>query len=390
MPKKPVAAKKKGTVAGAAAAGGGSRSGPVSGSSKDALATATAATGPARSAEGEDGSEIGPQVSVPEQQRLLNHFAAAFDGVLADDDFAQLLREIKAALFERDFARAFGREDYLDAYAARWSPTRALGYAGVFRTHIPPHVKPAAGGGDDGQTGGVKMVCIGGCAAEHVAFASYLHSQTDDSSDSPSSNTGKGALTLLDSAPWASVATKMQNTLTSPLPLSKYASAAAKASNTPLIPTPEHLRLQTLQNDALELTESQWAPIFAPENPTDTVIVTLLFTLNELYTNGGIIKTTKFLKALEASLPDQALLLVVDSPGSYSEAAVGKEKKKYPMQWLLHHTLTDPASTAQQWTRLESHDSIWFRLSDQLSYPIQLENMRYQLHLYRIDKAPSN
>ncbi|OAQ97115.1 hypothetical protein LLEC1_03784, partial [Akanthomyces lecanii] len=234
----------------------------------------------------------------------------------------------------------------------------------------------------------IRMVSVGGCAAEHVAFAHHLQ----NSQTSSQNHSTKGELVLLDSAPWASIAATVQDTLTTPLPLSQYASSSAKAANLPLLQTAEQqLHLQVLQEDALQLTEAQWVDIFTPEAAADTaVVVTLLFTLNELYTNGGISKTTKFLKTLEAALPDQALLLVVDSPGSYSEAALGKEKKRYPMQWLLHHTLTDPASTVQRWTRLESHDSIWFRLADQLTYPISLENMRYQLHLYKRDKSPQS
>lgn len=124
---------------------------------------------------------------------------------------------------------------------------------------------------------------------------------------------------------------------------------------------------------------------------SEPLTVTLMFTLNELYTNGGIGKTTKFLKLLSEMLPDRSLLLVVDSPGSYSEAAVGKEKKRYPMQWLLDHTLMDvrAASKDYEWEKLESHDSIWFRLPEELSYPIQLENMRYQMHLYQRKSTPT-
>ncbi|KAM3448452.1 hypothetical protein MY3296_007807 [Beauveria thailandica] len=339
-----------------------------------------------------------PPLSIPQQQRLLDHFAAAFAAALSDANLAQQLQTIKQALYRRDFAAAFGREDHLAAYAARWSPTRALCYAAIFQHHLAPHLgsgtssssssSPSQSSSSAATT--TMMICVGGCAAEHVAFASYLARHQH-----PVEVRG-GSLTLLDSAPWAAVASTMQATLTTPLPVSKHASAsaAAAAANAPrpLLPTPAHLRLRVLQQDALELTERQWADIMTVDNDKDTaaaaVVVTLLFTLNELYTSGGVGKTTRFLGALEAALPDGALLLVVDSPGSYSEAAVGKDRKKYPMQWLLHHTLTGRAgATARQWTRLESHDSLWFRLSDQLTYPIQLENMRYQLHLYRIDRT---
>ena len=39
--------------------------------------------------------------------------------------------------------------------------------------------------------------------------------------------------------------------------------------------------------------------------------------------------------------------------------------------------------TPMIWEKLESADSVWFRLAEGLRYPIQLENMRYQMHLYR-------
>ena len=38
---------------------------------------------------------------------------------------------------------------------------------------------------------------------------------------------------------------------------------------------------------------------------------------------------------------------------------------------------------AVTWEKLESADSVWFRLAEGLRYPIPLENMRYQMHLYR-------
>jgi 25S rRNA (uracil2843-N3)-methyltransferase len=216
------------------------------------------------------------------------------------------------------------------------------------------------------------MISIGGCAAEHVAFASVLHSASIT-----------GSLTLIDSGPWSNIANMLQTHLTTPPPLSKYASAAAKASNAALI-QPHQLSLSFQHLDILEHTDdNKLAQLIAPSQQ-QPVLLTLFFTLNELYTSGGIGKTTKFLTSLERILPQSSLLLVVDSPGSYSEAAVGKEKKRYPMHWLLDHTLRDPKKEVSSWERLETQDSVWFRLSKDLSYPMQLEDMRYQLHLYRL------
>jgi 25S rRNA (uracil2843-N3)-methyltransferase len=118
----------------------------------------------------------------------------------------------------------------------------------------------------------------------------------------------------------------------------------------------------------------------------------MMFTLNELFTSGGIGKTTRLLLDLTSSVPIGSLLLVVDSPGSYSETTLGKEAKRYPMQWLLDRimlgTQKDPVG-GRKWKKLESEDSVWCRLSEKLEYPIRLENMRYQLHLYKAEDATS-
>jgi 25S rRNA (uracil2843-N3)-methyltransferase len=337
------------------------------------------------------------QLDTKHQQHLLTIFSEAFATALASETFPALLQEIKQALFHRDFAAAFGREDYLEAYAARWAPTRALGYAAVLKalegylaevvpgedaTLVQEAEEITGEVGDDGvrvEVGvavpilrkQIKMISIGGCASEQVAFASYL-SQTSLS----------GQLTLVDSAPWSHVTSLIQEHITTPPQLSRYTSAALKASSRALVESSQ-LSLSFIQQDVLQLEKEKLAELLG----TQPLVVTILFTLNELYTNGGIGKTTKFLANLGQALPGRSLLLVLDSPGSYSEAAVGKEKKRYPMQWLLDHTLIGTDGSGYRWEKLESHDSIWFRLPEGLSYPMQLENMRYQMHLYRIEKA---
>ena len=338
------------------------------------------------------------------QQRLLNIFSDAFNPVLSSEEFPDLLQEIKQALYNRDFATAFGREAYLEAYAARWSPTRTLCYATVFlgirqfleELKSSGHEK-IAGNPDETQSEGwqnlasttkvdasssatsqdssnhkiLKVLSIGGCVAEQLALASYLH---DTSS--------QAALTLLDSAPWSAITSRLQTHITTPPQLSKYASASAKAANEALL-EPSQLSVRFVRRDVLELEGPELADLAGRE----PLVVTLMFTLNELYTNGGVGKTTRFLKRLEAILPSGSLLLVVDSPGSYSEAEIGREKKRYPMQWLLDHTLFEKGAPSMKWERLERQDSVWFRLPEDLSYPIQLENMRYQMHLYRREEV---
>lgn len=350
--------------------------------------TPTSATKPSKPA-GAASGQVAAQ-DIRDQQRLLDVFADTFGVLLTSQRFPAVLQEIKQALFKREFAAAFATETCLDAYAARWSPTRALCYAEVLRTvgdHIQQMLEshhepqPAVGSLDYEEkdvlergaihhSKALAMLSIGGCAAEHVAFASFIRDTA-----------ARGTLTLLDAAPWSDVTWRLQKNLTSPPALSKYASPAARASNQPLV-LDSQLSTIFCRGDVLSLTRDRLAVLVGAE----PLLVTLLFTLNELYTEGGLGKTTTFLRSIGAVLASRSLLLVVDSPGSYSETAVGKEKKRYPMQWLLDHTLLDAETRDYRWEKLESHDSVWFRLPEALRYPIQLENMRYQMHLYRIHK----
>lgn len=429
------------------------------------------------------------------QQVLLDIFSSAFRDVLGAEDFGSRLQELKTALFNRDFEGAFSDEAALDVYAARWSPTRALCYARVLRElsryleDLVGYEAPTRTDGsrrcdgeknndsDDGDEDGaavdprlgqegapktttttttsngetqqkgeeeqkrrpsLRVLAIGGAAAEIVAFADCLSSSFSSSSPSippPPTPTTTAEITLLDIGPWASVIQKLHRSLTTPpAPASRYVNPSTQASalkQGPLI-TPSTFHTTFLQRDILSLSLDDLAGLIsrreASTDDTGTkppMLITLLFTLNELYTAGGLKRTTALLRSFSALASPGTLLLVVDSPGSYAEAAVGKEARRYPMQWLLDHTLVPPQPSRQKqkktqdstgdkdrggasvevgnslsveeeegeeetgvkWERLESHDSIWLRVAEGLRYPIPLENMRYQMHLYRAYSA---
>ncbi|CEJ92577.1 hypothetical protein VHEMI08221 [[Torrubiella] hemipterigena] len=307
-----------------------------------------------------------PPQTVPlaHQQILLDIFNTTFSSILSSDTFDATLQEIKQALFNRDFAQAFSKEEYLDVYAARWSPGRALGYANIF-DGLRDSIDATA------TDGTLRMVSLGGCGAEQVAFASYV---------ARSKKASKGELVLVDSAPWSSASQKIHEAITAPLPLSKYASAAKKAANTALL-SPSDFQTTFKQANVLDLTRQQWADILGP-NP---VVVTIMFTLNELYTAGGIGKTTKFIINLGGALPKNSVLVMVDSPGDYSETTVGKESRKYPISWLLQHSL-EQMETQEKIVlhSITGSGSVWFRLNETLDYRIPLENMRYQMQAFRV------
>jgi 25S rRNA (uracil2843-N3)-methyltransferase len=359
------------------------------------------------------------------QQEILNIYKHTFSGLTEGgiEPLKLLLQGVKQALYERDFERAFGRQDYLEAYAFRWSPSRALCYLSIlvdlqdhlsesflFRSITHNKHSSTDSTSKDKVTLSIfspasHVVSLGGGAAEVVAFGGLLRylmqnsmkavQDTEESSvagvieamtisDNPPST--KIGILLLDTAAWGDVIYKLSSTLTTPPPLSKYASASARASNAPLLtagvlnPTFQQNNLLTMNKSSLESALGQ-----------QPLLITLLFTLNELYTT-SITATTAFLLNLTGATVTGTILLVVDSPGSYSEATVGKDKKKYPMQWLMDRTLLGDHKDrgkgkgdedGPEWEKLMGDESRWFRMPEELKYPISLENMRYQIHLFR-------
>ena len=352
-----------------------------------------------------------------------------------------VLQEIKRNLFNRDFQQAFEKEEYLETYAFRWSPSRALAYMEIFCIVPPLRIRLTRSSVEttiikeetlisdltdsvplrsDANAAGVRpekqqqphppplddlnegsgIVCLGGgSGAELVALAGFLH-WIDLGLQTMHVESRKATafdIQILDVANWSNIIRTLHSGVTSSPPISNYASSASKAKNTPLT-NAGNFRVQFRQIDILSLCPEQLKSIFS-----DTKLVTLMFTLNELYTT-SISATTNLLLSMTSVLPPRALLLVVDSPGSYSTVNIGKvatikddvstmskqKEKQYPLHWLLDHTLLESARAEsgntregrRLWEKVYSDESKWYRLAEELAYPIDLEDMRYQIHLY--------
>ena len=349
------------------------------------------------------------EVPIDLQQVLLDIFRNTF-APRFDSRFPTIVQQVKQHLFNRDFKNAFGQQSFLDAYAMRWSPSRALAYTHIFQEVLS---KERLGIRNLEQDSGElpleasqvepaltkNIVCIGGGAgAELVALSAYwkLLNYPCANLDDPESESKRSSTCLtikaIDIADWSMTLKEIHSCMTAPPPISEYSSSAAKFANTALI-SPVDNTLSFVQEDVLRMRNEDLASSF-----TNAVLVTLMFTLNELYST-SISSATNLLLSLTMILAPGTLLLVVDSPGSYSTVYVGEvsstddgsTRKRYPMQWLLDHTLLESAaigtsknaSAERQWEKLESKESEWFRLSNELRYPVSLEDMRYQLHLYR-------
>ena len=369
---------------------------------------ATTVTKPLKTA----GPSLSNKVPIELQQLSLDIFSNTFAHRF-HSDLPAIVQQIKQHLFNRDFESAFGQHSYLETYAMRWSPSRVLAYTQIFAETLSKyHLQPQNLDQDSQYSQELppvasrvqfafasRVVCIGGGAgAELVALAACLQligrpcANLDESGDKPCRPPPSLSVQAIDIAEWSTVLKELHSCMTAAPPISEYSSSTVKAANAPLI-SPAACTLSFMREDVLNMKNEEIANVF-----TDAILVTLMFTLNELYST-SISLTTNLLLSLTLSLAPGALLLVVDSPGSYSTVSIGKTSKtddggtrrKYPMQWLLDHTLLESAairtgesaSAEPRWERLESRESEWFRLSNELRYPINLEDMRYQLHLYR-------
>ncbi|GAM87813.1 hypothetical protein ANO11243_058410 [Dothideomycetidae sp. 11243] len=371
---------------------------------------------------------------IPEhlQQNVLNIFRDCFFQS-RDVQLEPVIQKVKQHLYDRDFATAFGSEQHLEAYAARWSAARALGYLQIFHDvspflHYAGRLGPLPGdsrsqgpqsadadeligrtaglsvGGpahqvedgcaesrDDLEPGPLRTVTFlgGGAGAELVACAAWLRLQCDkevsggkpglDFISAPAQHL---AINCVDIADWSKVVRRLDEGVKAAPAISKYASAAAREANVAML-SQDVLRSKFLQQDLLETLSDDLKSLFRSSS-----LITIMFTLNELYST-SMPKTQRFLSSLTAATAPGTLLLVVDSPGSYSTVRINNSEKKYPMQWLLDHTLLESSKSVGKrlipvcWEKLLTDDSRWFRLPKELQYPIELENMRYQIHLYR-------
>ncbi|MCJ1398545.1 hypothetical protein MMC11_001745 [Xylographa trunciseda] len=366
----------------------------------------------------------GPTIEL--QQLLLNVFKDSFPARF-NSSLASSIQAVKGHLFGREFTKAFGDEGLLEAYAVRWSPSRALAYMdlvcglpqladllrGVPRDNMIAE-KLGALPIDNSNFGMDRIssatlvekdivfkdktvTCLGGGAgAEFVALAGCWQCLGSAShggdSELPRSSSTVLTIRVIDMAGWTRVVEKLYQGITTAPSVSTYASSTTRTHNTPFMYS-DHLHVAFDQRDILDLEVEPLAN--ALQNSS---LVTLTFTLNELYST-SMSKTTNFLLTLTYLTEPGTLLLVVDSPGSYSTVKLRVASndnmegtgKNYPMKWLLDHTLLESSSIGSsknatqepQWEKLASSDSTWFRLHDRLKYPLDLEDMRYQYHLYQ-------
>lgn len=372
-------------------------------------------------------NSISPDV----QQLLLNVFKhALFSSSLStpstsdtenpeekEKDISTQIQQLKTHLYNRDFDSAFtdASPSLLRAYALRWSASRSLAYCGLFRGVVDCALDSDDQAQNDKEEE-IGVLCIGGGAgAEIVALAGAWRVIQDESTKNTDELPIQGveglsldencrrerkrrklAITAIDIAEWSDVVHRLTTAIHSvDVPGTKTCAA-------PLIH--ESIDISFQKVDILSLSEEDLKSLVQRQR-----VISLMFTLNELFST-SISKTTKLLLRMTDIASPGTILMVVDSPGSYSTLSFAKnessdtqqqqqQQRQYPMKFLLDHTLLSVAEGS--WEKLASQDSRWFRkdVNHKLHYNvdleggqgfIKLEDMRFQIHVYRRLPPSSN
>ena len=388
---------------------------------------------------------------LPFQQRLLDVFASAFPGIF-DEDLSSKIQGLKGYLYMRDFKAAFRDPGLLEAYAVRWSPTRALAYADVFLGLLEGHwsmegsknrarecamgkgrettIGPNKGVLDDRKEPAARETnVVGGAPESHLGS----RTQTDAALGITCIGAGGGAelaalwttmshflstavdpigiplmdVTLVDNGPWLPIFQSLMDSImrskqhNANNPPAEDHLESQDTSQQPPAPRPQlqhRADFLTYNFQRLDILSPKTLHILSPKLQ-ECDILTIAFTLNELFTTSRP-QTTLFLLHLTDLLPPGALLLIIDSPGSYATVTYTKicvrsegeetttEKASYPMTWLLERVLfvecAEGKKGQEKWEKVEKgEESRWHRLDKGLEYPIALEDMRFQMHLYR-------
>lgn len=329
------------------------------------------------------------------ERRLLTALSLTLEQALADPNLTVKIQQIKALLYAKRFLEVFEREQWLDVYAARWVPSRVLAFREIFsevellerRQEIAEIL--GRDGEDAGERDGAQsVVCLGGGAgSEFVALAGIVAQRMEslaEDQDTPAQETSSEQLEvhLVDIGPYAPLIDRFS---TSTIPRLITASNAITGT--------------FHQTDILSpAAEPVLRPLLQPGSSAPPPIITLLFTLTELFLQSRP-ATIAFLQKITSLAPRGTLFLIVDAANEEASAvSVGKEGRSWSLATVMDGVLcaAPTATTAGDsslpgtrtraaWKKLEAEDSKWFRLREGLQdhYPIKLENARYWLRLYR-------
>lgn len=299
------------------------------------------------------------QPALPVEIEVLDLLSSALSETLSRQDLSNQIQKIKALLYDRKFLEVFEDAALLEAYVARWVPSRALAFrellggSDYLLRALKGKGKARAIEATDEAPQRTSIVALGGGACSELLALASIASELEESRPAL-------GIELVDIGPYEPIVDIFDRALRL-----RYAGQS-------------QVRFHLM--DILE-------PPKLEDLLVNSSIVTLLFTLTELFLQSRA-KTIELLRRLTRSTSKGALFLVADSANEEaSSLAVGSSGRAYDLGTVLDGLLCRAEVEGQRasWECVEREDSKWFRLREGLQerYPIKLENTRYWMRLYR-------
>ncbi|KAI8378530.1 hypothetical protein BD560DRAFT_389642 [Blakeslea trispora] len=266
------------------------------------------------------------------EQSILSMIRKACMSTFAREDFFKILQGIKQSFVQRDYEGIFTDALNLEVYSAAYVPGRALCYYEIFsRPQLLKFLMKRS-----------RLYCIGsGSGSELAAIAAAMTRVPAERQ--------RVRLVMQDIGDYHTVLASFENTIREKWLLSE-----------------EQLKCTYEQNDVLDTTDPK-----IDKRLAEADLITFMFVINELFVKKAAAMT--LVQKMVKSMKKGAHLLVVESAGSFSHLKVGS--KTYMVYTLL--------DAIQDLELVIGEDSRWYRHPEHLKYPIDVQNMRYFIRLYR-------
>ncbi|KAJ3417624.1 hypothetical protein HDV05_000081 [Chytridiales sp. JEL 0842] len=328
-------------------------------------------------------------------------------------DLTANLRKIKDLFLIRDYESIFTNPLFLDPYVAAYSPSRALCYWDMFvrckylrqllrgKEGGKPSEVFCMGAGSCGELVGIATAMVGlnqtlGIAKKQAVLDGSNEKMEENNrreisqsnNDERKENTAQGG-DEKDSTTSGETQLKIHIQ-----DLGLYHTAFSRISHQLTQPP------FSLSRDRLSITNSFGEDVLDFQSPSldentkkiaSADLITALFIMNELLAESKA-QFVKLIGLLVKHMKKGAMLLIVDSAGSFSEVYLCKDGKEKPAAasahesgdgrtYMVYHLLDKIGA----FEILEQTDSRWYRYPEDagLDYPLKLTNIRYFMRLYK-------
>lgn len=306
------------------------------------------------------------------------------EGQEVDDvPFSGLLKsiqQVKTDLFNREYLKAWDSDEKREAYAIRWSSSRALAYGCLLAEQRDirnclfekQHDYVEDEDEDEDKSNNTinqhvkNILCIGaGAGGEVIGLSSMISKflQKQEISELRA-NERFFKVHAVDIANWRNIINDIDTYVNDNWIKPNNINTAVNK-----------VELKFDNKDVLKMSHEEL-------NLKNLNLITSMFTTNELISESKL-ETIKFLKTLSTYCSKNCLFLIVESAGSYSNVSIGS--KQFPVFFLIDMILCgkrgDESSGA--WEIVDENDSIWYRVNKDIDYILKLENMRFFYRLYR-------